>query len=165
MGSEACRPENVEKNGDKIGNFLQIGGRNHHDPTRIRKKCHGRLHEREAQVLLYPPLSNARCTLWMIGDTQDTRYSVLCISAVYTVQCTRCRAQAKTQYARCKVKGKGKLGAHAMKRVAAGAHLPAPGLFEPAKRPDDRADYCLRQPYWFGEGLFRLQERRKLIFF
>ena len=30
-----------------------------------------------------------------------------------------------------------------MKRVAAGAHLPTPSLFEPAKRTDDRADYCL----------------------
>ena len=30
-----------------------------------------------------------------------------------------------------------------MKRVAAGAHLPTPWLFEPVKRPDDRADYCL----------------------
>ena len=30
-----------------------------------------------------------------------------------------------------------------MKRVAAGDHLPTPWLFEPAKRPDDRADYCL----------------------
>ena len=30
-----------------------------------------------------------------------------------------------------------------MKRVAAGAHLPTPWLFEPAKRPDDRADCCL----------------------
>ena len=38
---------------------------------------------------------------------------------------------------------KGKLGTYAMKRVAAGAHLPKPWLFEPAKRPDDRADYCL----------------------
>ena len=28
-----------------------------------------------------------------------------------------------------------------MKRVAAGAHLPTPWLFEPVKRPDDRADY------------------------
>ena len=37
----------------------------------------------------------------------------------------------------------GKLGAYAMKRVAAGAHVPAPWLFEPAKRPDDGADYCL----------------------
>ena len=36
-----------------------------------------------------------------------------------------------------------KLGAHAMKRVAAGAHLRTPWLFEPAKHPDDRADYCL----------------------
>ena len=30
-----------------------------------------------------------------------------------------------------------------MKRVAAGAHLPTPWLFEPAERPGDRADYCL----------------------
>ena len=30
-----------------------------------------------------------------------------------------------------------------MKRVAAGAHLQTPWLFEPAKRPDDKADYCL----------------------
>ena len=30
-----------------------------------------------------------------------------------------------------------------MKRVTAGAHLPTPWLFEPAKRPDNRADYCL----------------------
>ena len=37
---------------------------------------------------------------------------------------------------------------YAMKRVAAGAHLPIPGLFEPAKRPDDRADYYL------ANGLF-----------
>ena len=37
----------------------------------------------------------------------------------------------------------GKLGTNAMKRVAAGAHLPTPWLFEPAERPDDRADYCL----------------------
>ena len=36
-----------------------------------------------------------------------------------------------------------KLGALASKRVAAAAHLPTPWLFEPTKRPDDRADYCL----------------------
>ena len=30
-----------------------------------------------------------------------------------------------------------------MKRVDAGAHLPAHRVFEPAKCPDDRADYCL----------------------
>ena len=30
-----------------------------------------------------------------------------------------------------------------MKRVAAGAHLPTSRLFEPAKRPDDRDEYCL----------------------
>ena len=38
---------------------------------------------------------------------------------------------------------KGKLGAYAMKRVAAGIHLSTSWLFEPAKRQDDRADYCL----------------------
>ena len=38
-------------------------------------------------------------------------------------------------------KKEGKLGANAIERVAAGAHLPAPWLFEPAKRPDDRADW------------------------
>ena len=38
---------------------------------------------------------------------------------------------------------KEKLEAHAIKRVAAGAHLPTPRLSEPAKRPDDRTDYCL----------------------
>ena len=38
---------------------------------------------------------------------------------------------------------KGKLEAYAMKRVAAGAHLPTLWLFELAKCPDDRADYCL----------------------
>ena len=37
---------------------------------------------------------------------------------------------------------KGKLGAHAIKRVTAGAHLPTPWVFEPAKRPDYRADFC-----------------------
>ena len=35
---------------------------------------------------------------------------------------------------------KKKLGAYAIKRVAAGAHLPTPWLFEPAKRTDDKAD-------------------------
>ena len=38
---------------------------------------------------------------------------------------------------------KGNLGANAMKRVAAGAHLSTPRLFEPADCPDDRAGYCL----------------------
>ena len=37
----------------------------------------------------------------------------------------------------------GKLGANAMERVAASVYLPTPWLFEPTKRPDDRADYCL----------------------
>ena len=34
-----------------------------------------------------------------------------------------------------------KLGTYAMKRVAAGAHLPTPWLFELAELPNDRADY------------------------
>ena len=33
---------------------------------------------------------------------------------------------------------------NAMKRVAAGAHLPIPWTLEPEKRPDDRADYISR---------------------
>ena len=44
------------------------------------------------------------------------------------------------------MKKEGKLWAIAMKRVAAGAHLTTPWLFEPAKRRDDRADYCLDSP-------------------
>ena len=38
---------------------------------------------------------------------------------------------------------KSKVGAYDLKRLAAGAHLPTPRLFEPAERPVDRADYCL----------------------
>ena len=38
-------------------------------------------------------------------------------------------------------KEKRKVGVHAMKRVAAGAHLPTPWLFDSAKRPYDRADF------------------------
>ena len=41
---------------------------------------------------------------------------------------------------------KGYFGANAMKRVDAGAHFPTPWVFEPAKCPDDRADYCLCRP-------------------
>ena len=55
---------------------------------------------------------------------------------------------------------KGKGGANAMKCVAAGAHLPTPWLFEPAKRPDDRADYrrdCSILPKFPG---FFLQNRQ-----
>ena len=43
------------------------------------------------------------------------------------------------------VRKEGKLGAYALKRVAAGAPLPTPWLFEPAKRPDDRAGFCLNR--------------------
>ena len=39
--------------------------------------------------------------------------------------------------------GNRKFGTYTMKRVAAGALLPTPWLFDPAKRSDDRADYCL----------------------
>ena len=41
------------------------------------------------------------------------------------------------------IQEKEKLGAYGMKRVDACAHLPTACLFEPAKRQDDRADYCL----------------------
>ena len=50
---------------------------------------------------------------------------------------------------------KGNLGAHAMKRVAAAVHFPSPWLFEPAKRPDDRADNCLG-----GGGAKNLPKRK-----
>ena len=42
-----------------------------------------------------------------------------------------------------KKKKNGVLGMYATERVAAGAHVPTPWLFESAKRPDDRAKYCL----------------------
>ena len=45
-----------------------------------------------------------------------------------------------------------------MKGVAAGAHLPTPWLFEPAKRPDDRADYCL-------DCSFLLQWKHRIVVF
>ena len=37
----------------------------------------------------------------------------------------------------------GKLGTYTLERVAVGAHLPNPWLLGPAKRRDDRSDYCL----------------------
>ena len=60
-----------------------------------------------------------------------------------------------------RTKGKGKLGTYAMKRVAAGAHLPTPWLFEPAKRPDDRADYYLGCSFlpWCKHQVFALEWR------
>ena len=48
-----------------------------------------------------------------------------------------------------------KLGAYATKRVAAWAHLPTSWLFEPAKRPDDRADYCLGLKGFDANGRLR----------
>ena len=51
------------------------------------------------------------------------------------------RSSIETSYSW--TKRKRKLAAYAMNRVAAGAHLPTHSLFEPAKRPDDRVDYCL----------------------
>ena len=35
------------------------------------------------------------------------------------------------------------VGIRSMERVAAGDYLPTPFLFEPPKRPDDRADYYI----------------------
>ena len=40
---------------------------------------------------------------------------------------------------------KRKVGANAIKCKAMGAHLPTQWLFEPAKYPDDRADYCIER--------------------
>ena len=57
----------------------------------------------------------------------------------------------------------GKLGAYAMKRVAAGAHLPTPRFFEPAKRPDDRADYCLDKSYRYVQHMHAYHNRSSLI--
>ena len=48
-----------------------------------------------------------------------------------------------------------------MKRVAAGAHLPTPWLFEPEKRADDRVDYCLDSsflPQWKHQVLVFTRE-------
>ena len=45
---------------------------------------------------------------------------------------------------------KGKLAAYAMKRVTAGAHLPTPWLFEPAKGPDD-----------YGKKIFTPSEKNR----
>ena len=41
------------------------------------------------------------------------------------------------------IEKEGKLGAFAMKRVAAGVFLLTPWLFKTAERPDDKIDYCL----------------------
>ena len=43
-----------------------------------------------------------------------------------------------------------------MKRIAAGAHLLSPWLFEPAKRPDNRAYYCLGSSFlsWCEHKVF-----------
>ena len=54
---------------------------------------------------------------------------------------------------------KEKLGANAMKLVAASAHPPTPWLFEPAKGPDDRIAYSLGFFIWIkrvGEYLMIL---------
>ena len=55
--------------------------------------------------------------------------------------------------------GKEMLGTYAMNRVAASAHLPTSWLFEPAKRPDDRADYC---PWRDSEKLYYPETRFRL---
>ena len=45
-----------------------------------------------------------------------------------------------------------------MKRVAASVHLPTARLFERAKRPDDKADYCL-------DGSFFPQWKNRVLVF
>ena len=47
------------------------------------------------------------------------------------------------QLSRLKKAKKEMLGVYAIERISAGAHFPSPWVFEPAKRLDDRADYCL----------------------
>ena len=47
--------------------------------------------------------------------------------------------------------GKGKLG-HTLQRVAEGAHLSTPRFFEPAKRPDDRADWAIGRMVGWEDG-------------
>ena len=42
----------------------------------------------------------------------------------------------------------GKSGVYAIMCVVAGAHLPIPWIFEPAKHQDDRADYCLGRSFF-----------------
>ena len=54
---------------------------------------------------------------------------------------------AKRSFVQIK-KEKGKFGVNAMKRVASGAYPLTHWPFEPAKRTDDRADYCLYNCYW-----------------
>ena len=65
------------------------------------------------------------------------------LTAYLTWQGDSFRADSDCDENRGKVRKKGKFGTYAMKRVAAGAHLPTLRLFQPAKRSDDRADYCL----------------------
>ena len=73
-------------------------------------------------------------TFWKrdwFGVTWCNLFGLDCTNYVYIIVCCLLLEKKK------------KLGAYAMKRVAAGAHLPTPWLFEPAKRLDDRADYRL----------------------
>ena len=69
---------------------------------------------------------------------------------------------------RLKEKEKGKFGAHAMERVAAGTHLPTPRVFEPAKRPDVSAgtirwvgDFTPRKRLQVPWQEFLFHERRR----
>ena len=50
------------------------------------------------------------------------------------------------------------LGAYAMKRIAAIAHLPTSWLLEPVKRPDDTAHYC-------PDGIFLHKCKHKVLVF
>ena len=77
-----------------------------------------------------PPVGNHGTTAWC-GWSSNTDQ----IFCYYKVACLVGSHKVK--------KGRGKLGTYAMERVAAGAHRPTPWLFEPAKCPDDRGDYCM----------------------
>ena len=58
---------------------------------------------------------------------------------------------------------KGRLEPYAMNRVAASAHLSTLGVFEPAKHPDDIADYCLCCSFSGEETLKLVLQESRII--
>ena len=69
--------------------------------------------------------------LWLLS--RMTAYADATIRNDVTIYITLCATVKQGKKENCR---------HTL-YVAAGAHLPTPWLFESAKRPDDRADYCL----------------------
>ena len=76
---------------------------------------------------------------------------MVCLEKVVNAHCTLVTNYKKYRrtngitiyFQRMLLGGNEQVGGTVLKRVAAGAHIPPPWLFEPAKRPDDRADFCL----------------------